>query len=87
MNIYEKIDSIFAGEADDRPKWATELLDEIKELKIMLREYKPLPAVIQTQSANNIPKITYYQFVKQLRERYKDETTTLYYKNLSLGGS
>lgn len=85
MNIYEKIDAIFAGEADDRPKWAIELLEEIKELKIMMREYKPHPTVVPTRSVNNTPKLAYYQFVKQLRERYQDETATLYYKNLSLG--
>ena len=33
QNIYEKIDTMFSGQNDDRPQWACEILDELYPIK------------------------------------------------------
>jgi GTP-sensing pleiotropic transcriptional regulator CodY len=60
MNVYEKIDAIFSGQAEDRPVWANEILEELRTIK----------ALIQTNHTTTNHKIDthYYEFVKELRQ-------------------
>jgi len=58
MNIYEKIDAIFSGYGDDRPIWANEILDELKEIKTLLKN--------TNSTVKKIDK-NYYEFVKEFR--------------------
>ncbi len=85
MNIYEKIDEIFSGESDDRPQWATEILDELKELKELIKNCKSLP--IQNEPAKNISinnnisnADDFHKFMTYYRNTNK-ESTTIHYKN------
>jgi len=45
MNVYEQIDSIFSGEAEEKPQWASEILRELGEIKILLQNQKEIPTV------------------------------------------
>ncbi|MBL0708241.1 MAG: hypothetical protein JJW00_04260 [Sulfurimonas sp.] len=38
MDIYDKIDAIFSGEAENKPNWANEILCELKEIKTLLKK-------------------------------------------------
>lgn len=58
MNIYDKIDSIFSGEAEEKPNWASDILNELKEIKTLLKEQKTQITKID----NN-----FYDFVKKFR--------------------
>ena len=40
QTIYQKIDAIFTHELDAPPAWATELLQEVQELKSLIKEEK-----------------------------------------------
>ena len=81
MNIYNKIDTIFSGECEDKPAWANEILNELKEIKTLLKEQK--------QTVNRIDR-NYYDFVKKFRESMKADVAnnvypTFYYKGKKLG--
>jgi len=62
MNIYEKIDTIFSGYGDDRPIWANEILEELNEIKTLLKN--------TNNTVNKIDK-NYYEFVKDFRQMMK----------------
>lgn len=81
VNIFEKIDSIFSGYSDNRPLWAQEILDELKEIKQSLN-----------QTNNTVKRIdkNYYDFVKEFRKSMQPDTyNNIYpkidYKKRSLG--
>lgn len=87
MDIYEKIDIMFSGEAENRPKWADDLLDELKEVKSLLLELKSTQNLNVT--ANNLDR-QYYNFVKQFRINLSPDLQnniypTYHYKNQKLG--
>jgi hypothetical protein len=69
QNIYEQIDTMFSGENDARPLWACEILDELRELKGLLKS--------QNNQANSMikPKHNFdkYDFVNRLREKLKPD--------------
>ena len=70
-NIYKQIDIIFSGEAEEKPQWAKELLQEIQEVRILLQEQKEL--LNQKQAYTYTPQnkhhidSSYYDFIKQFR--------------------
>jgi len=98
QNIFEKIDTMFSGVNDDRPMWAVELLDELKEIKELLQSTKSL-SVVKQEPIPNTPNITvssytktarsdFFTFVDCLRETYKDSNNypyDLHYNNMILG--
>lgn len=83
MNIYEKIDVMFSGNAEDKPKWADEILGELKEIKQLLEE--------QRNSKNtNKPSQNFYNFIKEFRISMRADTIqniypTFVYNNRMLG--
>ncbi|MEA3522724.1 MAG: hypothetical protein U9R50_07095 [Campylobacterota bacterium] len=84
MNIYEKIDVIFSGEAEDKPQWADEILTQLQEIKILLQEQKQHPQSSQKISRN------FYAFIKEFRISMRANTTekiypTFIYDNKRLG--
>jgi len=92
MNIYEKIDTIFSGEAEERPQWANELLEEIREIKMLLKEQKELLNYKTQQINTTYPRNNsdFYDFVKKFRASMQADTTnniypTFEYKGRKLG--
>lgn len=59
MTIQEKIEKIFAGESDNRPEWASELLTELKDIKSMLQE---------TKQEKKVHDYSFYDFVNDFRK-------------------
>jgi hypothetical protein len=92
QNIYEKIDTMFSGQNDDRPVWAVEILDELRELKELLKEKK---ATVVVSSNNTTQEHTpqhsflpdYFEFIKELRKRHNDSVSSedILWKNQRLG--
>ncbi len=81
MNIYEKIDAIFSDDMQEKPVWADEILDELKEIKTLLQK--------QQKTVRKIDK-NYYEFVKIFRNSMKADVAnniypTFYYKGKKLG--
>ena len=81
MNIYEKIETIFSGEAEEKPKWANEILNELQEIKLLLQEQK--------QQINKIDS-NFYDFIKKFRISMKADIVnniypTFRYYNKELG--
>jgi len=77
MNIYEKIDVMFSGEAEDKPKWADDILCELREIKLLLQERK--------KQDNN-----FYDFIRNFRNSMKADGVnntypTYYYRNKKIG--
>jgi calcineurin-like phosphoesterase family protein len=82
MNIYEKIDNIFSDEIDTKPKWANEILEELHEIKILLKKQKD-------KTKENISQ-DFYSFIQKFRSSMKADVLnnkypTFYYKNKRLG--
>jgi len=63
MDIYKKIDMIFSGEAEEKPVWAREILEELQEIKTLLQEDK----VQKKQSIRAYHQDGLYQFIKGFR--------------------
>ena len=68
QNIYNKIDTMFSGENDDKPQWAIDILSELKEIKDLLKESKSLVHPNQNIKTHNYDK---YNFVNKLRAALK----------------
>lgn len=64
MNIYEKIEKIFQNQELDRPPWADEILQELREIKAKLQEPPILPKQIYANSEN-------YDFIKEFRKEMR----------------
>jgi len=87
MDIYEKIDSIFSGEAENKPVWANDILSELKEIKILLQNQSKL---LQTQQTTSNSNQDFYNFVNKFRLSMKADTVkniypTFYYNDRKLG--
>ena len=69
MNVYEQIESIFSGEAEEKPQWASELLEEIREVKTLLKEQKELLTHKSYQPSTTYPQKRngFYSFIKEFR--------------------
>ncbi len=83
MDIYEKIDTIFSGEAEERPQWAGELLDELKEIKALLKEHKQ-PQLKRVATYNNTDDL--YAFIKEFRDSMKADTANNTYPTFEYQG-
>jgi hypothetical protein len=92
MNIYEQIDTIFSGEAEERPQWAGKILEELKEVKVLLQEQRELlknqPTQVHTSYPQNRQKIDreYYNFIKQFRISMKADTKNNNYPTFEYNG-
>jgi len=80
-NIFDKIDSIFSGYSDDRPIWAQEILEELKEIKSLINS--------TNKTVKKIDK-NYYDFIKNFRKQMRaDVNNDIYpkvrYQNRLLG--
>jgi len=80
-NIYKKIEAIFDDDIQEKPKWADEILDELREIKTLLRE--------QQSSIHKIDK-RFYSFIKSFRESMKADVAnniypTFYYNGKQYG--
>lgn len=80
-NVFKKIDLIFNTYSDDRPLWAQEILQELKEIKSLINS--------TNNTVNRIDK-NYYDFIKEFRKLMRaDVENNIYpkvkYKNKSLG--
>ncbi len=85
MDIYSKIDAIFSEEAEEKPKWAREILNELKEIKTLLEEHKQHKAPATQSRQNNL-----YKFIKEFRTAMRADTIegvypTFEYQNQKLG--
>ena len=67
QTIFEKIDKMFSAE-DEKPKWAIEILDELKDIKELLQKNR-----INNIPANNnySPKREFMEFINEFREDMK----------------
>jgi len=61
MNIYEQIDVIFSGEAEDKPKWAEEILTQLQEIKTLLKDQN------KNDYTKPIINRNFYAFIKEFR--------------------
>lgn len=68
QNIYEKIDVMFSGENDDRPVWAIEILDELRELKELLKMQQNTKSISHDKPQHDFNK---YNFINELRAKMK----------------
>ena len=76
--IYEKIDAIFADELDTPPVWAKELLQEVQELKALVKEEK---------RENQKRDREFYAFLKEFRRSMRaDVERNLYPKIIDYKG-
>lgn len=66
-NIFSKIDKIFEQTSDDVPKWAEEILCEIKEIKRLLLIDKKIPQIKISDNSDDI-KSFIRGFRKMLRK-------------------
>ena len=84
-NIFEQIDDIFSDEYD-RPSWANELLDEIKDLKkiINLQAQNISKASYKYQNKNNDYDL--YQFINNFREDMKPNVSENHYPTFQYEG-
>ncbi|MEA3227613.1 MAG: hypothetical protein U9P38_00920 [Campylobacterota bacterium] len=86
MNIYEQIDVMFSGEAEDKPKWADEILSELKEIKQLLKEQRDS----KTYTSSNKSNQDFFSFLKEFRvsmraDTIKDIYPTFLYNDRKLG--
>lgn len=88
MNIYEQIDTIFSGESEERPKWATELLEETREMKALLIEQKEL--MNSNTYSNNTTfrhnRRGFYDFIKKFRASMKADVPNNIYPTFEYYG-
>jgi len=95
QNIYEKIDTMFSGQNDDKPQWAVEILQELHEIKELLQQ-STQPKQYNIPSNNHTPqyssivdkhRLTYFEFIQDLRQNYNDAVSTddILWKNQRLG--
>ena len=56
MTVYDKIENIFNGYGDDRPVWAIDILQELKEIKELIKK--------NHNSTNKKLDTNYYAFIK-----------------------
>ena len=85
QNIFEKIDTMFSGENDDKPIWAVDILNELREIKELLQ---------QTNSKNHndtsYSKYKYYDFINKFRTSMRADVDNnifpyITYNNRKLG--
>jgi len=74
MDIYEKIDAIFSGEAEEKPQWANELLSELKEIKSLLIAQKEHVMSEPTRTIEPKDDKAYFDFVKRFRIAMRADT-------------
>lgn len=72
-NIFEKIDSIFDGYTEDKPRWANEIIEELKEIKLLLKN--------TNQTVKKFDK-NYYNFIKEFRIFMKADTYNKIYPKI-----
>ena len=88
MNIFDQIDNIFSGECDTKPQWANELLQEIKEIKLLLQEQKELlnQKRYSVNTTYKKPDNNFYRFVKEFRVSMKADTKNSIYPTFEYDG-
>lgn len=85
MNVYEQIEVIFSGEAEEKPQWAGEILNELQEIKLLLKEQKEQLINKSHHSYTSYPQNRYkpdnkyYDFVKKFRVLMKPDTVNNIY--------
>ena len=84
QNIFEKIDTLFSGENDDKPVWAVDILNELKSIRVLLEQNN-------TKTLNSVnDKNEYYEFIKQFRVSMRADVNNdtfpyIIYSNKKLG--
>jgi len=89
-NIFAQIETIFSGEAEEKPQWATEILQELKEIKQLLKEqkeeqkiYKPANRRSFYHTKNNRE---FYEFIKEFRTTMKPDVPNDIYPTFEYQG-
>jgi len=73
-NIFLQIDKIFEADEDTTPKWAKELLHEIKDIKKLLNNEKiEIPIMPKKQNTTNIT-----DFIRGFRKMLKKDEKFVY---------
>ena len=85
QNIFEKIDTMFSGENDDKPVWAVDILNELKSIRVLLEQNNR--KVSNTNSSNNNE---YYDFINKFRASMRADVDNdifpyILYHNRKLG--
>jgi len=67
MHVYKQIESIFSGESEEKPEWVNEILEELVEIKNLLRDKKE--PLLKSVNSSYTPKLDddYYNFIKRFR--------------------
>jgi len=60
---------MFSGVNDDRPMWAVELLDELKEVKELLQSTKSL-SLVKQEPIQGTPNISVSSYTKTARSDF-----------------
>ncbi len=81
MTINEKIEKIFAQESDNRPEWASELLKELKEIKLLLQQQKQ---EIQPQPKKH--DYSFYDFLSKFRKSMMADVQNNIYPEIEYQG-
>lgn len=76
MNVYDKIDTIFSQESSDMPEWASEILNELYEIKTLLKKEKQV----------KIYNSQYYDFIKEFRKSMQANIQNNYYPEIEHKG-
>ena len=79
MTIYDQVEKLLSSE-DDRPKWADEILYELREIK----------SVLKNRNQKEPRDKAYFKFVNELRKKMRasiavDNYPEIYYNNRVLG--
>ncbi|WP_151899671.1 hypothetical protein [Sulfurimonas hydrogeniphila] len=82
MNIYEQIDTIFSGESEEIPKWAEQILIELKEIKSMLKEQK----TVYKQQIHKSSNKEFYDFIDRFRKKMKADVVNKIYPTFEYNG-
>lgn len=90
MNIYEQIDTIFSGESEEKPLWARELQEEMREIKKSLQQLIKYQENRKDLPNKHITNNIYYTFIKNFRasmsaDMMSKESPTFEYLGRKLG--
>ncbi|WP_434580264.1 hypothetical protein MLC52_09925 [Sulfurimonas sp. NW15] len=82
MNIYKQIDTIFSGESEEIPKWAEQILTELKEIRNMLENQKN----VSNQQVHTSSKREFYDFINRFRKKMKADVINKIYPTFEYNG-
>lgn len=85
MTVYEKIEKIFRHQDVDRPQWADEILEELREIKVKL-DAKETYSHVQNHTYKQQDFNEFYAFVKEFRSQMRADVVNNIYPEVVYEG-